>query len=141
MHPSLYYFSCYSWHTILESEETTIKFMQEVGLIPSMSSPCPACPVCGAETRVNKAPERKLGFRYVCSTRRTAKCTGTVSALKNTFMERSQLPFRDVMAILFGFVKKMQVTDVIESVRNWRALRGEPTISNESVVDFYSYFR
>ncbi|GIY87262.1 DDE_Tnp_IS1595 domain-containing protein [Caerostris extrusa] len=55
MHPSLYYFSCYSWHTLLESEETTIKFMQEVGLIPSMSSPCP---VCGAETRVNQTPEK-----------------------------------------------------------------------------------
>ncbi|GIY38935.1 hypothetical protein CEXT_649031 [Caerostris extrusa] len=104
MHPSLYYFSCYSWHTLLESEETTIKFMQEVGLIPSMSSPCP---VCGAETRVNQTPE-KIRF-----------------------------PLR-LLDTPYG---KMHRNYVIESVKNWRAMRGERTISNESVVDFYSYFR
>ncbi|GIY85294.1 DDE_Tnp_IS1595 domain-containing protein [Caerostris darwini] len=35
----------------------------------------------------------------------------------------------------------MPVTDVIESLINWRAFRGERTISNESVVGYYSYFQ
>ncbi|GIY03082.1 DDE_Tnp_IS1595 domain-containing protein [Caerostris darwini] len=141
MHPALRYLSYHTWHTILESEETAIKFMQEVGLIPGENSPCPPCPVCGAETRVNKVSGRKLSFRYVCSTRRTAMCTGTLSALKNTIMEDCKMPFRDIMAILLSFVKKIQVTEVIASMMNWRAFRQEKTISNESVIDYYKTFR
>ncbi|GIY14726.1 DDE_Tnp_IS1595 domain-containing protein, partial [Caerostris darwini] len=52
MHPALRYLSLPHVVTILESEETAIKFMQEVGLIPGENSPCPPCPVCGAETRL-----------------------------------------------------------------------------------------
>ncbi|GIY47230.1 hypothetical protein CEXT_21851 [Caerostris extrusa] len=73
MHPALQGFNIITWYLILATEETAIKFMQEVGLIPTYLSPCPACPLCGSETKSQKMPSRKLGFRYVCSERSKKK--------------------------------------------------------------------
>ncbi|GIY08998.1 hypothetical protein CEXT_106951 [Caerostris extrusa] len=72
-------------------------------------------------------PTKKLGFRYVCDERRKKKkkLYGTVSNLKNTIMENSKLPFCDIL-MLFAFVKKMQVTDVINTIKNWWQKRIEP---------------
>ncbi|GIY11450.1 hypothetical protein CDAR_374341 [Caerostris darwini] len=58
MHPSLYYFSCYSWHTILESEETTLKVYAGGGFNSQYEFAMPCLSCLRAETRVNKAPEK-----------------------------------------------------------------------------------
>ncbi|GIY14728.1 uncharacterized protein CDAR_606811 [Caerostris darwini] len=140
MHPALHFLSFYSWGIVLATEEKAIQFMQEVGLIPSINSPCPACPICGAPTKTEKLKSRKIGFRYICTKRRNKKCYGTVNPLKNTVMVNSKLPFRDVMGIMFAFVKNLQITETINTMMNWRAFREEPTISSESVTDYYSNF-
>ncbi|GIY84902.1 hypothetical protein CDAR_91321 [Caerostris darwini] len=79
MHPALQGFNIITWYLILATEETAIKFMQEVGLIPPYLSPCPACPLCGSESKSQRMPSRKLGFRYVCSECRKKKSYGTLS--------------------------------------------------------------
>ncbi|GIY75094.1 hypothetical protein CDAR_371941 [Caerostris darwini] len=71
MYPALQGFNIITWYSILATEKTAIKFMQEVGLIPTCLSPCPACSLCGSESKSQKMPSRKLGFRYVCSERKT----------------------------------------------------------------------
>ncbi|GIX86494.1 DDE_Tnp_IS1595 domain-containing protein [Caerostris extrusa] len=140
MHPALNFLSFYSWGIVLATEEKAIQFMQEVGLIPSINSPCPSCPICGAPTKTDKFKSRKLGFRYICSERRMKNCYGTVNPLKNTVMENCKMPFRDVMGIMFAFVKNLQITETINTMMNWRAFREEPTISSESVTDYYKNF-
>ncbi|GIY56386.1 hypothetical protein CEXT_731891 [Caerostris extrusa] len=105
MHPALQGFNIITWYLILATEETAIKFMQEVGLIPTYLSPCPACPLCGSETKSQKMPSRKLGFRYVCSERSKKKMLRNGKSTKNTIMENSKLPFRDVLMMSFAFVK------------------------------------
>ncbi|GIZ03985.1 hypothetical protein CEXT_148681, partial [Caerostris extrusa] len=44
-----------------------------MGLIPTYLSPCPACPLCGYESKSQRMPTKKLGFRYVCDERRKKK--------------------------------------------------------------------
>ncbi|GIX92414.1 hypothetical protein CEXT_787921 [Caerostris extrusa] len=88
MHPALQGFNIITWYLILATEETAIKFMQEVGLIPTYLSPCPACPLCGSETKSQKMPSRKLGFRYVCSERSKKKCYGTARSRGPFFLSR-----------------------------------------------------
>ncbi|GIY23498.1 hypothetical protein CEXT_613241 [Caerostris extrusa] len=57
----------------LATEETAIKFMQEVGLIPTYLSPCPCWSLYADLKQSQKMPSRKLGFRYVCSERSKKK--------------------------------------------------------------------
>ncbi|GIZ03992.1 hypothetical protein CEXT_148731 [Caerostris extrusa] len=81
MRPALQGFNIITWYLILATEEPAIKFMQKMGLIPTYLSPCPACPLCGYESKSQRMPTKKLGFRYVCDERRKKKkkknCYGT----------------------------------------------------------------
>ncbi|GIZ03987.1 hypothetical protein CEXT_148691 [Caerostris extrusa] len=73
MRPALQGFNIITWYLILATEEAAIKFMQKMGLIPTYLSPCPACPLCGYESKSQRMPTKKLGFRYVCDERRKKK--------------------------------------------------------------------
>ncbi|KAG8197959.1 hypothetical protein JTE90_020334 [Oedothorax gibbosus] len=51
-----------------------MKFATEVGLLSQPDdSPKPPCPQCGADCKVTRDKNKKLGFFYTC----TEMCTGT----------------------------------------------------------------
>ncbi|GIY04090.1 uncharacterized protein CDAR_106671 [Caerostris darwini] len=82
MRPALQGFNIITWYLTLATEEAAIKFMQKMGLIPTYLSPCPACPLCGYESKSQRMPTKKLGFRYVCyecRKKKKKKCYGSVS--------------------------------------------------------------
>ncbi|GIX86498.1 DDE_Tnp_IS1595 domain-containing protein [Caerostris extrusa] len=56
-------------------------------------------------------------------------------------MEQTRLPFRDIMFILFAFVKEWKVSEIYNNLVNWRGFREDSTISWHSVIDYYGCFR
>ncbi|GIY04094.1 hypothetical protein CDAR_106701 [Caerostris darwini] len=60
MRPALQGFNIITWYLTLATEEAAIKFMQKMGLIPTYLSPCPACPLCGYESKSQRMPTKKL---------------------------------------------------------------------------------
>ncbi|KAG8197961.1 hypothetical protein JTE90_020336 [Oedothorax gibbosus] len=65
-----------------------MKFATEVGLLSQPDdSPKPPCPQCGADCKVTRDKNKKLGFFYTC----TEMCTGTHrSRLKDVCVEENK---------------------------------------------------
>ncbi|GIY04093.1 hypothetical protein CDAR_106691 [Caerostris darwini] len=83
MRPALQGFNIITWYLTLATEEAAIKFMQKMGLIPTYLSPCPACPLCGYESKSQRMPTKKLDETFLTKrkyniSRVTASMTETV---------------------------------------------------------------
>ncbi|KAG8172149.1 hypothetical protein JTE90_021482 [Oedothorax gibbosus] len=80
MHSLLEHVSIFTVYNLFDTEEKAVKFATEVGLLPHPDdSPKPPCPQCGAECKVTRDKNKKLGFFYTCTKNNTEMCTGTVS--------------------------------------------------------------
>jgi len=127
MHPLLVHFSIFTMMEILKSEESVIQFLEEVGLIPKMDVVV-NCPLCRNRAYGVKNKATKIGWRWVCSMKKKNGCSGSINPVKNTFLENTRIPYRDVLAIIF-------------EISSWRARRGEASISTETVIDYYCFCR
>ena len=141
MHPLLVDFSIFTWMNILNSEDSVISFLTEVQLIPSRDAEV-FCSACNSKMVPWSYKSGKVGFRFVCKNRRKeARCNHIVDPLVNTFFEKTRIPFRDILAIVFCFVLKLPVTFCLNQISTWRRSRGERDIHPGTTCDWYSYCR
>ncbi|KAG8197954.1 hypothetical protein JTE90_020329 [Oedothorax gibbosus] len=74
MHSLLQNVSIFTVYNLFATEDKTIKFATKVGLLSHPDdSPNAPCPQCGADCKVTRDKNKKLGFFYTC----TQMCTGT----------------------------------------------------------------
>ncbi|KAG8182953.1 hypothetical protein JTE90_003331 [Oedothorax gibbosus] len=142
MHSLLEHVSIFTVYNLFDTEEKAVKFATEVGLLPHPDdSPKPPCPQCGAECKVTRDKNKKLGFFYTCTKNNTEMCTGTVRPTVGTFFKGSKISIKDALTIIVAFVYKMRVSDLIQHLTNIRKSAGQKTVSPETIVDYYSYLR
>ncbi|KAG8192020.1 hypothetical protein JTE90_001747 [Oedothorax gibbosus] len=140
MHPLLANFSIFTWMDILGDEKTAISFLTDIGLIPNRESNF-NCPICGSEMAAWSDNSRKMGFRYVCKKKTKSKCPGTMDSLTNTFFERTRIPFRDILAIIFCFVLKQPISFCVSHLCSWRKHRKDSPMHLSTVSDYFCLCR
>lgn len=140
MHPLLTNFSIFTWMDILGNEKTAISFLTDIGLIPNRESIF-NCPICGSEMAAWSDNSRKMGFRYVCKKKTKSKCPGTMDSLTNTFFERTRIPFRDILAIIFCFILKQPISFCVSHLCSWRKHRKDSPMHLSTVSDYFCLCR
>lgn len=145
IHPKLRSFSIiHSFHQLVENEEITIEFLEEMDLIPSKDSTPPEC--CDLPMRVENKADAKLGWIWRCASPRTrgaVMCRRANNPLMGSFFDGAgcRIPLNEVLAIIIFFVMKMKVTQINQHLRQWRESRkgGRRSVSDSTTVDYYNY--
>lgn len=76
LHPKLKNFSIFhSFYNLIITDELAISFLEEVGLIPSKTSPPPTC-ICGSPMLVELNKIKKLGWIWRCGSKGSKKTQG-----------------------------------------------------------------
>lgn len=139
MHPLLVHFCpLTSCHEILGSEENSISFLQDMGLIPKKETFFKDCYKCDSQMRPTSDVKRTLGWRWKC---KNNKCSGSKNPLHNTFFKGTQLEIREILAIIIEFVRQTKVTRCHEIICAWRMQGCEKKIHISTVIDFFSFCR
>ena len=87
VHPKLVNVNMFTWGLLVKDAEEAQKFAEELGLIPSQSTPPPIH--CGKSMKVTKRPKQaKLGWIWSCAKKshRSGK-KGWSGTIGNTFNE------------------------------------------------------
>lgn len=120
LHPNLSNFSIFcSFENLISTNEKTIVFLEEVGLIPNKTSTPPSC--CSIPMKVENNTNCKLGWVWRCSAKSSKKkgdrtCRKSINPSIGTFFHGSQcrLEIREVLAIVISFVIKIPVNTVFQ---------------------------
>jgi hypothetical protein len=136
----------FTWGLLLKDVEETQKLAEELGLVPNQSTPPPMH--CGKPMKVTKRPnEAKLGWVWSCAKKshkarqkgcKKKRCNTTVNPATNTWFENHKLPMHHSLAIMFAFVWKIPVNQLLLHLQNWEADR---TTSSTTVSDHYFFCR
>jgi transposase len=141
VHSKLVNINMFIWELLLKNAEEAQKLAEELGLVPHQSTPPPIH--CGKPMKVTKRPGRfKLGWIWPCAKKAhkvgQKGCNKTVNLANNTWFQNHKLPMHYCLAIMFAFVWKIPVNQLLVHLQNWDA---ERTISSTTVSDHYSFCR
>lgn len=137
----------FNWHTLLDYEEQCISLLEDLDLIPRRNDSPPTCPACFGPMSATAHKKYTLKWRWTCKKKKkksmTERCSKSISPLQNTFFEKSKLPFRDTLALIFGFVMKLNAVQLHREMTNWRRiqLRKEKSINHNTVFEYYHRFK
>ena len=109
MHPLLVNFSIFTWKSILESEEKAIKFLTEIGLIPSWSDKIKHVN-CSNDMVSRACSSRKIGFQFVSKNykKENNPFKTTLDAQENIFFKGTRISFHDILDI-FCFILNLPI--------------------------------
>lgn len=141
--PILQNLTMFTWNALLDEEEKCISLLQDMELIPRKKD-SPLCPACGSPMAALSHSSYILKWRWMCKKRKdkNARCFKSVSPLQNTFFEHNKLPFRDVLAIIFGFIMKVSGLQLHREITTWRIQhRQERGINHNTVCFHYHRFK
>jgi hypothetical protein len=146
VHPQLANINMFTWGLLLQNAEEAQKLAEELGLVPNKSTPPPIH--CSRPMKVTKGPgQAKLGWVWSCTEksrkagqvgRRKKGCNKTINPANITWFENHKLPIHRCLAIMFAFVWKIPVKQLLVHLQNWEA---DHTISSTTVSDHYSFCR
>lgn len=140
MHPLLRNFSIFSMMLILQSEDVSINFLTDLGLLPDRTW-IVNCPKCNRLMKTTKTKKGKLHWKFVCSGKNIAGCNGEMWPTQNTFFYNVKIPFNEILAIVFCFVLKLKISFVISQLTQWRSFRNDKSISRGTIQDVFRYCR
>ncbi|CAF2786123.1 unnamed protein product [Rotaria sp. Silwood2] len=116
VHPKLVNANMFTWGLLFKDAEEVQKLAEELGLVPNQSTPPPIH--CGKPMKVTKRPgQAKLGWVWSCAKKshkaRQKECNKTVNSATNTWFENHKLPIHYCLAIMFAFVWKIPVNQLL----------------------------
>lgn len=120
LHPKLNNFSIFSsFGDLVSTNEKSITFFEEIGLIPNKNSTPPLC--CNILMKVEKNNSCKFNWRWRCAKKTSKKkgdknCYNTINPSIGTFFHgpHCRLEIREVLAIIISFVIKIPVNMVFQ---------------------------
>ena len=135
VHPKLVNVNMFTWGLLLKDPEEAQKLAEELGLSPNQSTPSPIH--CGRPMEITKRPgQAKLGWIWSCAKKSHKAgqkgCNKTVHPATNTWFENHKLPMHHCLAIMFAFVWKIPVSQLLSHLQNWEA---DHTTSSTTVSD------
>ncbi|KAL7290007.1 hypothetical protein TKK_0015738 [Trichogramma kaykai] len=134
----------HSFENLIATNDTAIKFLESVNLIPSRTSTPPLC--CDLPMHAEDFADKKLKWVWRCSIPRkkgAKTCRKIINPACGTFFEGTacRIEIRDALAIVICFVIEMPVTLTYKHLKSWRHVREGMELSCSTVVDYYSYCR
>ncbi|KAK0072843.1 hypothetical protein PV325_010698, partial [Microctonus aethiopoides] len=147
LHNDLDTFNVYvSFNKLIGSEDQTISFLEEIGLIPSRNSTPPLC--CELPMSVENCADKKLKWVWRCATKGSKKkgsesCRKIINPSQNTFFDGNlfRISFRETLAIVISSVIGMKFSDVYSNSQAWRHHGDGSELSYNTVYDYFSYCR
>lgn len=143
MHPQLQNLSVFTWMDIIESNETCISLLGDLGLIPEKTDFAPACPKCSGSMTARSHKNYTLGWKWMCKKHKSKdnRCAGSKNPLDGTFFENNHIPLMDILGLMFGYFLKIGFNEIQDHINCWRRSRKQKQMSTTSISDFYSRFR
>jgi hypothetical protein len=149
LHPLLSNVSCVSLERKCGTPENARAIFEHYKCLPTKQSLAPLCPEegCGQRMEYNKDASRKFGFRWKCDSRShnqgQSGCTGSYSASKGTFFERTKLPVTEILILAGLLLDRRPVTEVVNIITTVRKDhdRPHPNVSSSTANHYYQWMR
>ncbi|GFQ99771.1 hypothetical protein TNCT_665911 [Trichonephila clavata] len=138
MHPLLENINLFDISSL--TEENVKDILTEARVLPEKIS-APMCPTCGSETSANRDSSRKLGWMWICKKKKSIEMLGKGEPNIKHFFRECKNSYTRCFRINCMFYRQLQISLVLEQLNMFRRRRGQPQMSWDTIVDFYSRLR